>query len=226
MSHRILLVEDDAALGASMEAALGRAGHRVVWHRRGAEAAAEPLDGFDLVILDLMLPDTSGLDLLEDWRAAGHDTPVLIVSALDAPSDRVRGLRLGADDYLTKPFWPEELLARVEARLRREAEQRDRLRAVGPLRVDLAGRQVQVAGAPVRLTRVEFEILAALARQPGRALSRAALADAADLGEDLAAERRLDVHVSRLRKKLGAAGPLVETVWGVGYRLRRQEETA
>ncbi len=217
---RILLVEDDPSLGASIEEALVRAGHHVTWARDGHAAdshlAARP---YDLVLLDLMLPDEDGFELLRRWRDEGRSVPVLVVSARDEPPDRIRGLRLGADDYLTKPFWPEELLARIEARLRREAPQTGSRRRIGPLLVDFAARQVELHGERIELTRVEFEVLAALARTPGRALSRAALADAADLGLDRRAERRLDVHVSRLRKKLGAASRYLETVWGVGYRL-------
>ncbi len=221
---RILLVEDDVALGSSIEASLARAGHLVTW-ARDAQSARKHLEErpYDLVLLDLMLPDEDGFGLLARWRSEGRGVPVLIVSARVEANDRVRGLRLGADDYLTKPFWPEELLARVEARLRRAGAEAGSIRRIGSLQVDLAARSVSVEGRAVALTRVEFEVLAALARQPGRALSRAALADAADLGLDLRAERRLDVHVSRIRKKLGSAAVLLETVWGVGYRLSRGE---
>jgi two-component system response regulator MtrA len=145
---------------------------------------------------------------------------VLLLSARQDTADKVRGLELGADDYLTKPFWPEELLARVRARLRRPAlTASGRVVAVGPLLVDRDGRIVMVDGAAVDLTRVEFDLIAALASRPGAAVSRAWLAEhVLDSTRD-GGERTLDVHVSRLRRKLGRAGALIATVWGVGYRL-------
>jgi DNA-binding response OmpR family regulator len=165
------------------------------------------------VILDLMLPGLHGLDVLKRLREE-CDVPVLVLSARNETPDKVRALKLGADDYVTKPFWPEELLARVAARMRRPVLQRSGALQWGELAVDLGGRGVRVAGEPVELTRAEFDILAALARRPGSAVSRAVLDPEREGGE-----RTLDVHVSRLRKKLGPCGRLIGTVWGVGYRL-------
>jgi len=132
----------------------------------------------------------------------------------------VRGLELGADDYVTKPFWPEELLARVRARLRRPAlVDGAKTVAVGALVIDLDGRVATVEGARVDLTRVEFDLVAALAQRPGAAISRRWLADhVLDPTRD-GGERTLDVHISRVRRKLGTAGRLLATVWGIGYRL-------
>jgi two-component system response regulator MtrA len=170
------------------------------------------------VILDLMLPGTYGLDILRDVRPH-TETPFLILSARSDVHDRVRALKLGADDYLTKPFWPDELVERVRARLRRPALVRtDGVIEVGALRLDVAGHAARVNGAPVELTRAELALIAALAQSPGVVRTRAWLADRVlATGEDADA-RGLDAHVSRMRKKLG---PLVriETVWGIGYRL-------
>ncbi len=217
---RVLLVEDDETLGRQVADNLRRAGYDVEWVTRGDEALSADFASFALVILDLMLPGAHGFDVLKALRTDHHDVPVLLLSARQDTADKVRGLELGADDYLTKPFWPEELLARVRARLRRPAlTAGGRLVAVGPLLVDRDGRVATVDGAPVDLTRVEFDLIAALASRPGAAVSRAWLAEhVLDSTRD-GGERTLDVHVSRLRRKLGRAGALIATVWGVGYRL-------
>ena len=222
MSHRILVVEDDPKLGLQIVQHLKEASFEPHWLERGDEAlTVEPRD-YGLVILDLMLPGAFGLDVLKHLRRHS-DLPVLVLSAKNDTAIKVRALELGADDYVTKPFWPEELLARVTARLRRPALARNGQIALGGLELDIDGRTLKVDGAPVELTRVEFEMLLALARRPGQALSRAWLADNVLDPERDGTERTLDVHVSRLRKKLGARGALVATVWGVGYRLDATE---
>ena len=182
-----------------------------------------PLEGLSLIVLDLMLPGGHGLDVLKHVRGNKEQVPVLILSARTETTDKVRALELGADDYLTKPFWPEELLARVKARLRRPtlAASSGSL-TLGPLNLDAEGRVATVDGQPVELTRVEFDLLHALAKRPGAAISRTWLVDHVLDAERDGAERTLDVHVSRLRKKLGAAGSMVTTVWGVGYRLQEK----
>lgn len=221
---RILLVEDDQALGAQVRQSLTEAGCEVIWHTRADTVINAPLQTFDglaLIVLDLMLPGGHGLDVLKHVRAHSHPVPVLILSARGETSDKVRALELGADDYLTKPFWPEELLARVRARLRRPTLARTPgSLEVGPLVIDAVGRTVALNGLPVDLTRVEFEILLALARRSGAAISRASLVDQVLDPDRDGDERTLDVHVSRLRKKLGPAGGMIATVWGVGYRLQ------
>lgn len=221
MSDHILLVEDDAALGKQVAEILQREGFVVTWLEDGDEASRVDVTPFALVVLDLMLPGTYGLDLLKRWRAKGTEVPVLVLSARQDTSDKVRALKLGADDYVTKPFFPDELLARVVARLRRPDIRRgDGALRVGPIEVDVEGRVVRVDGVEVpELTKVELDILAALAKRPGSAFSRRALVESCLDPGKMGTERTLDVHVSRLRKKLGDAGALVQTVWGIGYKL-------
>ncbi len=221
MPDRVLVIEDDEKLGAQIVEHLEGAGLTVRWVRDGDEARDADLEPLSLVVLDLMLPGTYGLDLLKRFRKKS-DVPVLILSARNETADKVRGLELGADDYLTKPFWPAELVARVKARLRRPVLARGDVWSVGPIRIDLAARTCEVNGERVDLTGSELELLATLARRPGHAVTRTALVEAA---LDTGSERTLDVHVSRLRKKLGDAGGAIETVWGIGYRLRSASET-
>jgi len=222
VSQRILVVEDDVSLGRQIVAHLEGAGFEPTWLKDGDAALREPAKGYALVVLDLMLPGAYGLDVLKHIRAAGSAVPVLVLSARNDTRDKVRALQLGADDFVTKPFFPEELLARVRARLRRPVMEQGGLIQSGELAIDLAARSVTVAGATVDLTKVEFDLLAALARRPNSAIERAWLVDNVLDPEREGTERTLDVHMSRLRKKLGAAARHVATVWGVGYRLETQ----
>ena len=217
---RVLLVEDDESLGTQVVAGLRSAGYDVEWVTRGDDAMTADFASFSLVILDLMLPGAHGFDVLKALRMDHHHVPVLVLSARHDAADKVRGLELGADDYLTKPFWPEELLARVRARLRRPAlAESGHTVEIGSLLIEVDGRVVSVDGSRVDLTRVEFDLVAALARRPGTAVSRRWLAEhVLDPTRD-GGERTLDVHISRVRKKLGTAGRLLATVWGIGYRL-------
>ncbi len=165
-----------------------------------------------------MLPGAHGFDVLKALRASS-EVPVLVLSARVDTHDKVRALALGADDYMTKPFWPDELMERVRARLRRPVLSRGGALEAGPLRIDPATREVSADGRAVELTRVEFDLLAALARRPGAAVTRQWLADHVLDPERDGTERSLDAHMSRLRKKLGTSGSLIRTVWGIGYRL-------
>jgi two-component system response regulator MtrA len=172
-----------------------------------------------------MLPGAGGLEILARIRERSG-VPVLVLSAKSDAEVKVRAFEIGADDYLTKPFWPEELLARVRARLRRpQLESQagaDRIE-VGPIAIDVPGHTARIDGKPLDLTRVEFDLLCALARRAGAAVGRKWLVDNVLDPRRQGDERTLDVHVFRLRKKLGEAGERLSTVWGVGYRLRGDE---
>lgn len=216
MRSHVLLVEDDEALGAQVVALIRTAGFDTLWWKTGRRVAREDMPDVSLVLLDLMLPGTYGMEMLRDIRAHS-DVPVLVLSARDQSADKTRALSLGADDYVTKPFWPEELLERVKARLRRPSLSRGDVHESGGVRIDTAQMSASVHGQRVELTRVEFEFLRALMLRPDAAVTRAWLAaNVLDPDRD-GGERTLDVHISRLRKKLAPADA-IETVWGIGYR--------
>src|SRR5690606_19809256 len=173
---RVLLVEDDGMIGAAMRDGLAQDGHTVDWLRDGRQAeAALAAQDYDAVLLDLGLPGRSGFEVLAAIRAARNPAPVIVVTARDEVADRVRGLDLGADDYLVKPFDLDELAARLRAVTRRRAGQLDSVRRHGRLAVDTATREVTLDGQPVRLSAREYAILAALIERPGAVLSRAQL---------------------------------------------------
>ena len=218
MSNRILLVEDDAALGRQVVDSLSQAGFEPHWVQDGDDARALRPDDYRLIVLDLMLPGTYGMDLLKRYRAKS-EVPVLILSARDDTADKIRALELGADDYVTKPFFPEELLARIQACLRRPNLSSTERLVVGAIVIDFERREVTASSGPLSLTPVELEILATLARRKGGAVTRDALVEAAlDPAQD-SSRRTLDVHISRLRNKLGRDAAQLQTVWGIGYRL-------
>ena len=220
-SPRVLVVDDEPPIRAVVRGFLERDGHEVHEAADGPSAVDAARDlAPDVIVLDVMLPGFDGLEVLRRVRAFS-DPMVVLLTARAEELDRIVGLRVGADDYVTKPFSAAELAARVGALLRR----RPGPAADSPsgLVVDVARRHVAVDGARVELTVIEFGILAALSRDPGVVLTRQALLDAA-WGEDWAGgERALEVHVANLRRKLGddpAQPRFVETVRGVGYRLR------
>src|SRR6185436_13037222 len=220
----LLLVDDDAHIREVMRFALEKAGHQVTEAADGAAAYAlfrgQP---FDLVVLDIVMPELDGLELCRRIRAHGA-LPIIFVSSRDEELDRVLGLELGADDYLTKPFSPRELAARVAAVLRRTEPQpaaggKSEVLERGPVRLDVTRHKVQVGERELSLTVTEFELLRALLGAPGRVLSRAQLVENAYGPGHYISDRTVDSHVRRLRAKLGEAASLVETVYGVGYRL-------
>ena len=228
-SPRVLVVEDDAALSEVVCTFLGDEGYACVPAFSGTEAlllaerAAEKNQPFDLVILDLMLPGLPGEELIWRLRAAGVAAPVIVTSARSAVTDRVSLLRLGASDYLVKPFDLDELLARVEVQLRGRTTSAP---APGTLRLgrwelDPAARTFAVDGAPMRLTRTEFDILAAMMAEPGRVFTKRALFELARNEEALTEERTIATHVSNLRAKLRPTGTdtYLQTVWGIGFKL-------
>jgi two-component system OmpR family response regulator len=210
---QILLLEDDFDLGRAVVDHLDAVGHHVRWCRGIDTARALPAD---LVLLDLGLPDGDGIALLRDWRGRGDHRPVIVLSARDQLSERIRALQIGADDYLVKPFDLDELLARIDAVARRSGS--DRPLRVGDVLIDLCTRQLRRGGEPIDLTAMEWSVLGCLARRPGRIYARGDIEGAlahAGLGE--ADSNSLEVIVSRLRKKLGAGA--ISTHRGLGYRL-------
>lgn len=220
----ILLVEDDSKLGRDIESSLVDDGFEVTWLEDGSKALIQRPDEFDLVILDLMLPGAHGFDVLKRFRETS-DVPIIILTARTETHDKVRGFRLGSDDYVTKPFWPEELLARVHARLRRPVLQREGVIECGPVEIDSDTREVRVDGDSVEFTKVEFDILSYLANRLEKPVTRRQLVENALDEEREGTERTLDVHVSRIRKKLGDASDHLATVWGIGYRLTTEVDS-
>ena len=224
---RLLVVEDDADLAGLLDLHLGEAGYAVEAVADGAVALQRALaERYDAVVLDLMLPGLPGAEVCRQLREAGRTVPILILTARGAEADRVHGLELGADDYVPKPFSIRELLARVAALLRRvemdrpAADPDEVLRADG-LAVHPAARRVVRDGAPVELTAKEFDLLALLARHPGRAFSRQELLDQVWGYQFAGYAHTVNTHVNRLRGKIEAdpsAPVYVQTVWGVGYR--------
>ena len=222
---RILLIEDDATTAAYVERALGECGYlveRVGDGRDGLFRATEK--GYDLILLDRMLPGLDGLSVVAALRAANVQTPVLILSALGQVDDRVKGLRAGGDDYLTKPFAFAELLARVEALLRRKsapAQEVTRL-SIGDLEMDLLRREVRRGGRLIELKPREFRLLEYLMRHAGQVVTRTMLLEGVwDYHFD-PQTNVIDVHISRLRQKIdrGFEPPLLHTVRGAGYMMR------
>ena len=225
MSAEILIIDDDHELGGMLREFLAPDHFRVSTAGSG-EAGLESLeDGrFDLLILDIMLPGMSGIDVLKRVRQRS-DMPVIMLTARGDDVDRILGLEFGADDYLAKPFNPRELLARIKAILRRarpaSADTGRRL-AAGPVEMDLRSRQVTAGDRPVRLTGTEFELLRCLLDAPGDVVSRDELSREALGRRLLPYDRSIDTHVSNLRRKLENAGvdnPSIQSQRGVGYRL-------
>src|SRR6266511_407238 len=218
---RLLLVEDDDKLSAFLARVFREEDYLVETRTSGREGIAAAADA-DVVVLDWMLPDIDGLEVCRELRAKGNDVPVLMLTARGEVDDRVRGLKTGADDYLVKPFEVNELLARLEALLRRGAGP---ALAVGSLRLDWQRRRAWFGEVPVNLTGREFEVLAHLAKNAGKVVTKGELLSAVwgagfDPGTNI-----VEVHLSRLRTKLGASPGLIETVRGGGYRLRAGSST-
>ncbi len=219
---KILLVEDDPGIGRVVSRGLAAEGYDVDWRQTAAEAAAALKErAFATIVLDLGLPDRDGLDLCRDFRAAGVETPVLMLTARETLADTLDGFRSGADDYLAKPFAFEELLARLNVLARRGGALQEQRLSVGSLRLDLRARTAECSGVDLALTAREFELLAALARRLGETISRQALLDEAWGNETQLTENTVDVYVGYLRRHLAdrAGAPRIETVRGVGFRL-------
>jgi two-component system response regulator RegX3 len=218
----VLLVEDDEPVAQSLRRGLTRYGFQVDWVTTGAAALAHP-EPYDVVLLDLGLPDTDGLDVCRALRERG-DVPIIVISARSDETDRVVGLELGADDYVTKPFGVREVIARIRAVMRRTHPRDAAARPAGPdrygpsLTIDRKAARVRLAGEEVALTPKEYDLLAFLTEEPGALMSREQIMEAVWDANWFGPTKTLDVHVAALRRKLaGAVG--IEAVRGVGFRL-------
>lgn len=219
----LLVVEDEPGLGKSLTQGLTEAGHDCTWVRSGSEglrlASSRP---FDVVLLDLMLPDLAGLDVVRGLRAAGSRTAVIMLTALGSIEDRVAGLEAGADDYMVKPFAFAELLARLTAVGRRALKRPSSEVTVGPLRLDLTNRRVTREDRDIDLTPTEFSLLEFLMRYAGQVVTRKMLCEHLWDADWEGVTNVIEVHINRLRSKVdkGFAEPLIQTVRGRGYALR------
>jgi len=215
---RILLIEDDTVLGAAVRDQIASDGQSVDWVTR-LDAAGDAVRGasYDLILLDLMLPDGRGIGFLRTLRARGEVTPVIILTALDQVSDRIEGLNAGADDYLVKPFDLAELSARIGSVARRYSGNPNPIITHGPLDIDLASRSIRREGKPVQLTFREWALFEALLSRPGQILSKAQLEEKLYAFDAEVESNTIEVHVSGLGEKLGFG--VIETERGMGYRL-------
>jgi DNA-binding response OmpR family regulator len=225
---RVLCIDDDARLFELLASYLGPSGVHLVHAADGRKGLAALEAGvFDAVLLDVMMPGIDGLEVCRRIRERSQ-VPIIMLTAKGDETDRVVGLELGADDYVAKPFSPRELLARLRAVLRRStAASGEPALVAGPVQVDVAARAARVGGRAVELTGLEFDILVALARRPGRVVGREVLLEEAGRTEVTVSDRTVDVHVSHLRRKLGddpRSPKLIKTVRGVGYVLAPEPE--
>jgi two-component system phosphate regulon response regulator PhoB len=226
---RVLIVEDEPAIAELVSVNLRHNGFQPIWAEDG-DAAQRELDAVlpDVILLDWMLPGQSGLALARKWRGAARTkaVPILMLTARGDEPDKVAGLDAGADDYITKPFSTQELLARIRAVLRRRTpEQASEAVAIGELSLDPSTHRVSWRGQPLRIGPTEFKLLNYLMKHPERVHSRSLLLDKVWGDHVFIEERTVDVHVKRLREALGSAGAMVETVRGAGYRLTAQPQT-
>lgn len=222
---RLLLVEDSERLRKNLAKVLTRLGHAVDEAAEGDEAvSAVRSNDYDAIVLDLMLPGKSGLELLDGWRRQNNAVPVLILTALDAVDDRVRGLSIGADDYLVKPFAVEELVARLEALVRRSRGSGDSRIRIGDFEIDLAARTVKRDGENIVLTARDFSLLECLARHPGRVMSREEIETKLYGESGSPMSNAVDVAVYALRRKLspGDSPNIIHTRRGIGYVMQEK----
>jgi DNA-binding response OmpR family regulator len=222
MSEKILMVEDDENLGTSLRRFLIDEGHEVDWVKSIGDAKSKSLDDVGLIILDWMLPDGQGIDLLREFRGENMSLPVIMLTARTEVIDKVVGLESGADDYITKPFEPRELAARIRVQLRNNdhrasASENEKI-ILGDLVIDLVRREISYKANKIDFTKMEFEFLALLAEYPNRAFSREEVLNKVWGYENYPSTRTVDTHVLQIRQKLYDG--LIETVRGVGYRLR------
>ena len=220
--RKILIIEDESDVADMLTLNLRKAGYRVSMAADGASGLQKARDDKpDFIILDLMLPKMSGLEVCRILKSdtATSQIPILMLTAKAEEVDRIVGLEFGADDYVTKPFSPREIVLRIRAILRRGEKADESLKA-GPIVIDAARHQVRVNGKPVHLTSLEFKLLRTLMQRQGRVQDRDRLLNEVWGYESVIDTRTVDTHVRRLREKLGTAGDVIETVRGFGYRLR------
>jgi len=221
---KILLVEDEPVLGAVIQRGLEKASYTVDWVQEGDTGLARATEGsYALVVLDLMLPGTDGWSICRELRARKNRVPILMLTARDTVEDRVRGLELGADDYLPKPFDARELLARVRALLRRDGVHKARIVRIADLTIDTHQRRVWRADTEVTLTQREYTLLEALAANEGRVLSREWIQEFV-WTDPFSYSNTVEVHIAMLRKKIDADRPvkLIHTIHRQGYTLRNR----
>ncbi|MGC4002727.1 MAG: response regulator transcription factor [Pirellulales bacterium] len=219
----ILIVEDDGVMGKALHKGLGEAGHNCRWIKDGAEGLqAAVTTNYDLILLDIMLPGLSGLELLKQYRKTGNKTPVILLTALGSVEERVSGLRAGADDYLVKPFALAELMARIEAVCRRTNNRPATVMQVADLTLDLSTRRVRRGEHDIELTPMEFSLLELLMRYAGQVVTRKMLCEHLWEYDWEGTTNVIEVHINRLRNKLDKLfkQPLIQTVRGRGYALR------
>jgi DNA-binding response OmpR family regulator len=219
---KVLIVEDEVRLGQLLRQGLSEHAHTAHWVQScGAANDALAETSYDLIVLDLSLPDGDGIDLVREWRASGFNEPVLILSARDSLADRIKGLDVGADDYLPKPFSLDELLARMRALMRRQSVRKQTVLERNGVKLDLLGHTVEAGGKPIDLTGREYALLEIFMQNGGRVLTRTLISEKIWSSHFDVDTNLLDVYMSRLRSKLeGALGrPMFKTVRGIGYQL-------
>jgi len=219
---KVLVVEDEARLGQFLRQGLSEQAHTVRWVQTCREANDAICEtGYDLVVLDLALPDGDGIDLVREWRASGLNEPILILSARDSLEDRIKGLDMGADDYLAKPFSIEEVLARMRALMRRQSVRKQTVLERNGITLDLLGHTVHIAGQQIDLTGREYALLEIFMQNGGRVLTRTLICEKIWSSHYDVDTNLLDVYMSRLRLKLEGAcqSHVFKTVRGIGYQM-------
>lgn len=220
---KIILAEDDVLLGNGVRTGLIQEGFNVDWVESGRQALAALASGeYDLMILDLGLPELDGIDVLKSLRGQNNDIPVLILTARDTLADRVSGLDTGADDYLVKPFDLDELFARIRALLRRHTGRATPIIEYGKLRLDPAGHRVTNNGVEIELSHKEYSLLLGLLENTGRVMSRSSLEESLYSWGEEVESNVIEVHIHHLRKKLGSE--LIRTIRGVGYTIDKLKQ--
>jgi DNA-binding response OmpR family regulator len=220
---KVLVIEDDLNIGKSVQKGLSEAGHDCTWIRDGKNGLiAARTQKFDAIVLDLLLPNESGLGILEKIRGQGINTPVIVVTALGSVQDKIAGLKMGADDYLVKPFDMAELIARIDAVCRRTAAKPAATLEAGALTLDLTTRRVTWSGAEIDLTPTEFSILEMLMRYSGLVVTRRMICESLWTSDWEGTTNVIEVHINRLRNKLQKVNDasIIHTVRGRGYALR------